>query len=409
MYLNKSNIGLCVISLAFILDTFLSAELAFIVIVFLYFWLLKFSKVNYMYLLVAISLFISLLIGLYDNDISVVIKDFWYFSKPYLFFLSGYLYVKKFNNLNLVFYFLLVICIADLLIYLVPVILSFGDILVLTADDFRDTYGKGSVLFVIGYALCFIIYNETAKKIYLLLAGLFFVSLVITQSRFLLLISIVYFLLYFFDFRVLHKYIYLSIMSVMLFMTFPVNDITSSNAERETFIDKVVFSISEIRPQEYLFDSDIHQHWRGYETYMAMNHYLDSGFMNIFFGKGFGESVAIDFAKRRDANDESDIRLYKLEWLHNGYVTILLKSGVVGLIIFLFLFYRLIINYIFNIRKSPDELLYITLIYYFLIATFFVGGVVSKSGILIPLFILGSLTYKKIGLVNERFDGAPKF
>lgn len=394
MYLNKNKVVLYVISIAFFLDTFLSAELAFLIILLSFFLLFDFSKFNYIYLLVTMSIFISLLIGFYNNDFSAVTKDFWYFFKPYLFFLSGYLYVKKFNNLNLVFYFLLIICIADLLIYLVPVILSLGDLMVLSADDFRDTYGKGSVLFVIGYAFCFMFYHETAKKKYLLLAGLFFVSLVITQSRFLLLISIIYFILYISNFRVLHKYIYLSIMSLMLFMTFPVNDITSSNAERETFIDKVVFSISEIRPQEYLLDSDIHQHWRGYETYMAMNHYLDSGLINIFFGKGFGESVAIDFAKRRDANDDSGIRLYKLEWLHNGYVTILLKSGVMGLIVFLYLFYILIKNYIYNVSRSSDGLLYITLIYYFLMATFFVGGVVSKSGILIPLFILGSLTYK---------------
>lgn len=391
MVLQKSKISLMLLVFALLTDTFISNEIGFLMVLLLFVTIFKAVKINHVSFCMILILMYAVLLGLYKHEFNKVIKDVWYILKPLLFYFSGAMFWLKYKNKYKIKVYILYVCLIYLFLFIQPIIFSIGDFFILSADDFRDKYGKGSILFVIGCALSLDFYIKTKKMTYLCLILFFIFGTVIAQSRFLLLFSLIYIFIHLFKSKSIHRYTYIGVIFCISFMTLPTQNTEFTKNGRESFFEKIIFSLSEVRPQNYLLDTDIHQHWRGYETYMAMNLFLGSNPHEVLFGSGLGQAVPIDFAKRGGVGEQSDIRLFELEWLHNGYVTILLKTGVLGITLLLYIFYNLVVFFMNNKTKNYNSILYMSLVYYLIISTFLLGGVVSKSGILIPLFLLGYL------------------
>jgi len=296
-------------------------------------------------------------------------------------------FLSKVLSPSKVFLLLISVSVLACVVYIAPILFS-GDWLSMNADDLRDKHGQGSYLFVIG--LIGLGCVEWSRKYRFLQVGLllfFLLTILLSSSRILLLFVLVYLLLEFFPSTGKSKLVQCGLILLFAFAALPSYDTQTQEGERESFIDKVEFTLSEIRPKLYLSDWDVHQRWRGYETYMAVEEYLSGGVGNYVFGYGVGKSVSIDFAKRSRTGDAS---LFELEWLHNGYITALLKGGVLGLIALLWVLLALL-NLPLNLadRLSRCQMY---LCYLMIISTFFLGGIFNKSDVLVPMWLIGYLS-----------------
>ncbi len=84
---------------------------------------------------------------------------------------------------------------------------------------------------------------------------------------------------------------------------------------------------------------DFHDNYRSYENISTLRQVPAEGNFAVFFGKGLGSHI--DLKRKVLSNDGEFIRYIPI--LHNAYMTIFLKSGIVGvvlLLIFIYFLYR---------------------------------------------------------------------
>ncbi len=96
------------------------------------------------------------------------------------------------------------------------------------------------------------------------------------------------------------------------------------------FMNKVVNSSSEVKVRAYETFSDINNHWRGFEAYRAEKTYAAYSTGDKIFGGGGGALVDLGIAMQL-----SSTQAFKyIPITHNGYMYLLVKTGVCGLCLF---------------------------------------------------------------------------
>ena len=335
--IKKAIILLLVISV--FVDVFFSNEISFVIAVSILPLILvnqKFilPKVDFIFYAYFSILILAATIGVSEFEVFNVFKDFWYFIKPIVFVFLGYNLFYEINESSIEKLIITVSIVAAIKFILIVVFISDSGF---NVDDFRDQYGKGNIIYVLGILLCITGYKFKSRVNKYLIVAVLMSATLLSYSRYLLLLIIILYFIKFFTSYKIHKATLLSIAAIIVFMSLPADTIYNSSGSRETFADKIFFSINEIKPQRYLYDSDIHSNWRGYETFTTAKLIGSSSGFNILFGNGFGSFVPVDFAKRSGNLD--DVYVYTLEWLHNGYMTVLLKTGFAGLLICISFFF----------------------------------------------------------------------
>ena len=157
-----------------------------------------------------------------------------------------------------------------------------------------------------------------------------------------------------------------------------------------------------------LLITSINTFWRGYESFKGMHAYLTGSFLSIIVGKGFGYLLDLEFVQLLD-----DSKMRYIPFLHNGYVYILLKTGLIGLFSYLLFFKRLYSNsniQITKINKINDfnicnDFLRVMVIQ-LLIVTFVISGIFNKEILPAFMIILGSMICckKKYNQVSQSND-----
>ena len=106
-----------------------------------------------------------------------------------------------------------------------------------------------------------------------------------------------------------------------------------------TFIDKIINSATEINSNsDWNTYRNIVHDWRGYENYVGENQFSEFSFANKIFGMGFGTLIPVQHS------DLVGIPLTNngIIVLHNGYLTILIKTGLLGLVLYFLYFLHLL-------------------------------------------------------------------
>jgi hypothetical protein len=111
----------------------------------------------------------------------------------------------------------------------------------------------------------------------------------------------------------------------------------SHGAGQEKFIDKLKRSFEEIRVDEYFLRDRIQANWRGYETARALRTYKEGAPDEWVLGRGLGTNVDLGLGLVLGGGPRADLTRYA-PILHNGYLFILVKSGIVGLAALIFWF-----------------------------------------------------------------------
>lgn len=98
----------------------------------------------------------------------------------------------------------------------------------------------------------------------------------------------------------------------------------------DLFLKKVANSSSEVQVRAYETFEQINNNWRGYEAYRATKTYSRYSTPDKIFGGGAGSMVDLGFAMQL-----SPTEYFKyVPITHNGYMYILIKDGICGLVLF---------------------------------------------------------------------------
>lgn len=108
---------------------------------------------------------------------------------------------------------------------------------------------------------------------------------------------------------------------------------TNSVQAKRSFIGKLARSTDELSVQDYSTRLDINANWRGYETSRALDGWAQAGLAQQIFGQGFGAQVDLGLFQNLSGDSRGAVRFIPI--FHNGYVYLLVKTGVVGVLLYL--------------------------------------------------------------------------
>lgn len=358
--------------------------------IFAYVYKFIYRDISYLYIIFIIGL-IAGYINLYEGMYYFYIRDAFYFIQAPLFILLGgylgYLYKNEKLLIQLIVLTTFIVTVYKLsgLLFNPLLILNIG----LEARYTADLWNSMAIITVLvlwsAKKSKLQVFNEHYDNI-ILYASL--VSVVISFSRTnYAVVLIVYFL------PLIEKYKWLKKLFILIsfFIVFVMfggalfqNEV---GMQGFTFLDKTLNSLSEVTVREYNNIYDISHNWRGYEAYLGLEKFYSGDFLQLFFGQGFGAVVRTPYWI---FNGE---KLNDIPMFHNGYFTILLKTGYLGLFVFFLFLYRLLTK-TSNITSGNNYNLFLTRIlqgcvFVVLLQTFVIHGVFATSPPVVTLILIG--------------------
>jgi hypothetical protein len=333
-----------------------------------------------------------------------VIKDVWYILNPALALVTGYVLMLNLKELDRLFRVFIITATLIALFHLLRIAMH-PELLNKTATDIRSGVGTGFFATALALALFLVagkmklrLFEQHTWFAYLALC-ICCVSTIMTFSRFmeasLFIICICVMGWLNFDNR----------KRVLLFITFAVTVIGVGMAlpPRQTvgshlsLPDKVLNSFQELKIKESYNMQEINTYWRGFETSRALITYERGTFPEYMVGQGLGSTI--DLGLYMKLGDEQ-IRFAPI--LHNGYMYLLVKTGIVGVFIYLFLLFRMGRTGVLLSRSEHTDRKYIGrlilgLTLAIVASTFVVSGMFNKSAILSALLLTGALfAYERV-------------
>lgn len=131
----------------------------------------------------------------------------------------------------------------------------------------------------------------------------------------------------------------LVLVAVVLAVGFMATIAMVPEGETGTLRSKLATSATEVAVSNYEDMADINANWRGFEAYRAWESFSSGSVVQQIFGQGFGALVDLGFYMPLGGVD-----LRYIPILHNGYAYVLIKTGLLGLVCYVF-FYVNIIRY----------------------------------------------------------------
>ena len=160
------------------------------------------------------------------------------------------------------------------------------------------------------------------------------------------------------------------------------------DSEATNFLEKVSYSANEILVRNYDTAQEINIYWRSQEAFLGLTKYLEGNVFQLIFGQGFGSYVSA-----------SGIFQYKLQvipYFHNGFITILLKSGAIGLLMF-FAFLFSLVKLSFkslktdNKKSSYYKLMIQGVVIILIFQTLFIMGIYSPDVSVMLMVLIGAI------------------
>jgi hypothetical protein len=338
------------------------------------------------------------------------IKDFAYFTKPIVALVAGYLLAKKMYDFS---------SFLRVFIYLTTVISIYHIISILTSVDFSSasvskirTIGGISnlaevvvlTIIISSYRFNFldVIENKLVKKI---VFSIVLVSFFLYFSRTMFVALIILLLAVYGYVKITPKglkYGLLVFSSFLLFYIYLFNaNIQREKPGLESFLYKMKIAPSEIFTPIRNIDPNNHaylwDHWRAYEATLAIDQINTPA--TFFIGKGAGSMVDLKF---KVYLGDSEMRY--IPSIHNGYVNIFFKTGIIGIVIYL-LFLLNIYLFAYSKHSSQKTRTINNLIagfgIYFIFSSLIIGGIYNIEDFY--MFIVGALLFfrNEVEIENE--------
>lgn len=131
---------------------------------------------------------------------------------------------------------------------------------------------------------------------------------------------------------------------------------------------------------------NINADWRGYEVYRTKIAFKDASITEKLFGYGDGKLLDLNINITL-----KDKEYTKIAVLHNGYYYLLLKTGILGVSIYLFIFLKIAFNYLIISKKTNlfKNKLVSSIAFSNLITTYIITGIYNNSNAVIFCVLLG--------------------
>lgn len=302
-----------------------------------------------------IVFFIALFVMFFHNyEKYYIIRDVTYLFKPIIGFFIGYQICKR--NLQNGFKLLINTALLIAIAHIAVVVFAFVVYRISTVNEIREYGGYFSDYEV--YLLAILIFHKkfqldyTKKQIQIFIGIIgFSVFLYLARTNFLQLLILILALKGYF--RITKTSIKV-IMSVVLLTIIGYSAVLYINPKRngegvEAFLYKIKVAPSEtfktkIKRDDY---KDFNDHYRAYENIMTIRQVSKGGVFDVMFGKGLGSRIDL-----RQKVYLGDMELRYISILHNGFMIVFLKSGLLGLFIFFYTIY-----YFFRKIKSTNEII----------------------------------------------------
>jgi hypothetical protein len=170
-----------------------------------------------------------------------------------------------------------------------------------------------------------------------------------------------------------------------------------SDRALQTFSGKMARTIQELTVSDYSGVREINLNFRGYETKRAMLQFEHASVPEMFVGRGFGATVDLGLFLPLQLNDVGSRSVRYITLLHNGYMYLLTKVGIVGLLLYAWvLAYLYMLGRKAAVRPMADEqaragrLLQASVVT-LAATTYIVGGVFNKFDMFQFMLLTGYL------------------
>jgi O-antigen ligase len=108
---------------------------------------------------------------------------------------------------------------------------------------------------------------------------------------------------------------------------------TESLDAKSSFIGKLARSLDELETTDRMSVREVNENWRGYETARALDSFSRGDALQWVGGQGFGAQVDLELFQKLTPNPREAVRFIPV--FHNGYIYLLIKTGIVGVVLYL--------------------------------------------------------------------------
>jgi len=324
-----------------------------------------------------------------------IIKDIFHFIKPVLAICIGYCFYKKINNFKLFVKTIIITGFISAILHYIIIIFFIKNIE--TVSNIRE-HGTDNFMELI--AIFFLAYYKKfqndqlfqSKIIHKTIFGVLLTSSVLYFSRTMIVMAILTLL-------TIHGYTIINrkglrIAALLLIFTLGFYAfLFSINLQRnkkgiDSFLYKVKNAPAEVfKTRNRENHADLWDHWRGYEANRALT-LLNDKPIRYFFGCGYGSLVNLKFYAPLSGEPKG---MKYISELHNGYVYILYKIGIVGLLLYLLFLFNMYLKIYFN--KDFITIFISAIGLSFIFTTLVTVGINNSNESL--MFILGALLFFK--------------
>jgi len=340
---------------------------------------------------------------LYNYKTVDIIKDVTHLIKPIFVLFIGYLVFKSINNPTKFLKTIINTAAITAIIHLFGVFFL-SNFLSSSISDIRDKFGLDNFIEVYSLFMLIVVPKTSIKYIYKntnyrkILIFIFALSIVMYFSR--TMFGMIFLLgLSFYGYTRLTKrslkIIGVFILGVVLFYTY----LGTIKIERNSKGIEALFYKIKMAPGE-VFNAkidienhkDLWDHWRAYEAKRAITMLNDKP-ITYLTGSGYGSLVNLKF-RAPLGDDERGMRYISV--LHNGYIFILYKTGIVGILIYLVFLVRLYLRTYEKQEEMFFKILISTIGLYFLFTSLIITGIYIPQDAI--LFILGGALFHENNL-----------
>lgn len=332
------------------------------------------------------------------------IKDFFHFIKPLLGIGIGYYFYKKINNFKLFAKTIVLVGFTSAIIHF-GILLFFSNVDTVSGvrefgkDNFLELFG----LLFLGFYKKFQNERLFSKRLHhtIVFYTLLF-SCILYLSRTMIVVAIIA-LLSIYGYSVITKTTIKVIMALLVLLVGFYAYLYSINVQRdkpgiEAFLYKVKVAPAELFKTKIDRENhaDLWDHWRGYEAKRAIALMNDNP-SSYVFGTGYGSLVNLKF-KAPLTNDGNGMKF--ISELHNGYIYILYKTGILGIIIYMIFLIRL--YKIIYSNKNMESIFISAIGLIFIFTTLTITGIYNTNDTII--FILGALLFLKNNVHSKTIE-----
>ena len=313
---------------------------------------------------------VGIVVGLKNNRVDYF-RDVYIFSKNIFYFLAGIALTRFIKSIRDFFRYFLILAFLAALIHIGTVAMNFS--LEVSLQQIRKMAGFSNSLegIIIAFCLAFILskkFRSHIGKLSVMQKLMFAVILISVLAYFsrTMIVVVVVICAFLTDAIYIRKF--LSSKNVRLFraaifflsmlyiayigaLFFPEGSPVRTLAEKFRNIPEEI-SWSREKNLEASRE-EIQSNWRGYEAYQGILKYNEGNALQKTFGYGFGSRIDLGLIMKLGGEEYEDVPI-----LHNEYVTLLVKTGVIGLLLYLLFLYQTGFRSISAFENSDQEIYY---------------------------------------------------